>query len=102
MQKEANRRPPQTRRSTRLPARRNARRRLTIQPRPLPTPARSNAAFGQFQRREAGPNGARKAVARYQSARPKSMNQVQTCSADPNVEANWQDAGLFSGGKATI
>jgi hypothetical protein len=30
------------------------------------------------------------------------MNQVQSCIGDPNVEANWKDAGMFSGGKATI
>ena len=41
-------------------------------------------------------------VARYKPARAASMNQVQTCTGNPNVEANWRDAGMFSGGKATI
>jgi hypothetical protein len=27
-------------------------------------------------------------------------NQVCTCTGDPNVEANWKEAGLFGGGKA--
>jgi len=42
------------------------------------------------------------AIARYQASRSNSINQVQTCIGDPNVEANWKDAGMFSGGKATI
>ena len=42
------------------------------------------------------------AIARYQAARSNSMNQVQSCIGDPNVEANWKDAGMFSGGKATV
>ena len=42
------------------------------------------------------------AIARYQAARSNSMNQVRSCIGDPNVEANWKDAGMFSGGKATI
>ncbi len=42
------------------------------------------------------------AVARYKPQRPRSVNQVQTCIGDPNVEANWNDAGIFTGGKATI
>ena len=41
-------------------------------------------------------------VARYHPGRPKSINQVQINSADPNVEAGWVDAGMFSGGKANI
>ncbi len=41
-------------------------------------------------------------VARYKPARAASMNEVQTCTGDPNVEANWRNAGPFSGGKATI
>jgi len=41
-------------------------------------------------------------VARYKPARAASMNEVQTCTGDPNAEANWHNAGLFSGGKATI
>ena len=42
------------------------------------------------------------AIARYQADRSNSMNQVQSCIGDPNVEPNWKDAGMFSGGKATI
>jgi len=30
------------------------------------------------------------------------MNEVATCAGDPTVEANWQHAGMFSGGKATV
>ena len=30
------------------------------------------------------------------------MNEVESCTGDPNVEANWHDEGTFSGGKATI
>ena len=41
-------------------------------------------------------------VARYHAARSPSMNEVQTCTGDPNVEANWHHAGMFSGGKATV
>ena len=41
-------------------------------------------------------------VARYRPARSHSMNEVQTCTGDPNVEANWVHKGMFSGGKATI
>ena len=41
-------------------------------------------------------------VARYQPQRWHSMNEVQTCTGDPNVEANWQHAGIFGGGKATV
>ena len=40
--------------------------------------------------------------ARYHPDRPRSMNQVATCTGDPTVEANWQHAGMFSGGKATV
>jgi hypothetical protein len=41
-------------------------------------------------------------VARYRPARARSMNEVEICTADPNVEANWHEAGTFSGGKAVI
>lgn len=41
-------------------------------------------------------------VARYRPDRSPSMNQVEKCFGDPNVEANWEFAGTFSGGKATI
>ncbi len=41
-------------------------------------------------------------VARYSPDRPRSMNEVQTNTGDPNNAAGWQHAGMFSGGKATI
>ena len=41
-------------------------------------------------------------VARYRPGRERSMNEVQTCTGDPNVAANWSHAGMFSGGKATL
>ncbi|MEQ1862631.1 MAG: hypothetical protein ABMA13_22150 [Chthoniobacteraceae bacterium] len=41
-------------------------------------------------------------VARYRPDRERSMNEVQKCFGDPNVEANWQHAGMYGGGKATI
>jgi hypothetical protein len=41
-------------------------------------------------------------VVRYHAARSPSMNELQTCTADPMVEANWHAAGMFSGGKATL
>ena len=41
-------------------------------------------------------------AARYRPDRPRSMNEVQKCTDDPAVEANWQHAGMFGGGKATI
>ncbi|MEQ1862579.1 MAG: hypothetical protein ABMA13_21880 [Chthoniobacteraceae bacterium] len=41
-------------------------------------------------------------VARYRPDRDKSMNEVQKCLGDPNVEANWVHAGMFGGGKATL
>jgi hypothetical protein len=42
------------------------------------------------------------AVVRYRPKRPQSMNEVQTCTGDPNVGANWKTMGTFSGGKATL
>jgi hypothetical protein len=41
-------------------------------------------------------------VTRYRPKRTPSLNEVQTCTADPNVEVNWKTAGMFSGGKASI
>ncbi len=41
-------------------------------------------------------------VARYRPPRANSINEVQVCTGDPNVEANWAHGGLFSGGKATL
>jgi hypothetical protein len=39
---------------------------------------------------------------RYKPDRARSMNQIQTCTGDRNVEANWRDAGFFGGGKAVL
>lgn len=41
-------------------------------------------------------------LARYHPFRSPSMNEAQTCVGDPNVEANWQHAGMFSGGRAVL
>jgi hypothetical protein len=41
-------------------------------------------------------------VARYKPDRQHSINEVQTNISDPNVDANWKHAGMFSGGKATL
>ncbi len=41
-------------------------------------------------------------IARYRPSRSPSMNEVQTCTADPTVEANWTSYGIFSGGKAVL
>lgn len=41
-------------------------------------------------------------IARWKADRARSMNQVYTCIGDPNVEANWKEAGLFGGGKAVL
>lgn len=41
-------------------------------------------------------------VARYKPDRRNSMNEVQTCAADPNTEANWKYFMLAKGGKATL
>jgi hypothetical protein len=41
-------------------------------------------------------------VARYTPDRPRSMNEVQTNTGDPNNAAAWTHGGMFSGGKATI
>jgi hypothetical protein len=32
---------------------------------------------------------------RFKPARAKSFNRAQTCTGDPNVEANWHDAAFF-------
>ena len=40
--------------------------------------------------------------ARCRPSGQRSMNEVQTCTGDPNVEDNWSHAGMFSGGKAVI
>ena len=41
-------------------------------------------------------------VARFRPDRQHSMNEVQKCTGDPTVEANWTHAGMFGGGKATL
>jgi hypothetical protein len=41
-------------------------------------------------------------VARYQPDRQHSVNEVQINTDNPNNEANWKTAGLFSGGKAAL
>ncbi len=41
-------------------------------------------------------------VARYRPQRSRSMNEVQTCTGDPTVEANWKTYGIFNDGKATL
>lgn len=41
-------------------------------------------------------------VARYKPDRPNNTNEAQTCTGDPNVEANWQTKGIFKGGKAVL
>jgi hypothetical protein len=41
-------------------------------------------------------------IARYHPDRTRSINEVQQCTGDPNVEANWVHMGMFSGGKATV
>lgn len=40
--------------------------------------------------------------AKLHPARQPSINEVRTCTGDPNTEANWKPAGLFSGGKANL
>lgn len=35
-------------------------------------------------------------------SRAFSINEVQTCSGDADVDSNWQFVGMFSGGKATV
>ena len=42
------------------------------------------------------------AVARFTPQRQRSVTEAQMCTGDPNVEANWKVAGLFTGGKASF
>ena len=44
----------------------------------------------------------RTVIARYRPDRARSVNQLQTCEGNPDVEENWKDAGLGRGGKATL
>ena len=39
---------------------------------------------------------------RYRPSRRPSANEVQTCTGDPGVEANWKTVGFFTSGKATV
>ncbi len=41
-------------------------------------------------------------LARYKPSRPHSTNEVQTCTGDPNVDANWVTKGFFQGGRAEL
>lgn len=41
-------------------------------------------------------------VMRYRRQRRTATNEVQICTGDPTVEANWKPAGYFNSGKATI
>ena len=41
-------------------------------------------------------------VARYKPQRPRSTNEVQINTGDPNVEASWQTKGMFQGGRADL
>jgi hypothetical protein len=41
-------------------------------------------------------------VVRYQADRQHSINDIQVNTGDPNVEADWKPAGMFSGGKANL
>ncbi len=41
-------------------------------------------------------------VARYKASRERSTNEVQSCTGDPNVEANWTTKGIFQGGRAEL
>ena len=34
--------------------------------------------------------------------RARSINQLQTCTGDPNTPANWSYKGSFSGGRAEL
>ena len=64
---------------------------------PDPTPP---AAPSDLRLRQGDLSGT--CIVRYKPDRARSMNLVQTCTSDPNVEANWQDAGFFGGGKAVL
>jgi hypothetical protein len=41
-------------------------------------------------------------TARYKPDRQQSVNEVQTTTGDPNVEASWQTKGMFRGGRAQM
>jgi len=58
------------------------------------------AAPGNLRLRHGDVSGS--IIARFQRSRTPSMNEIHTCTGDPNVEANWHDGGNFSGGKAVL
>ena len=41
-------------------------------------------------------------VCRFRPERRRMPNEIWTASGDPNAEANWKLAGIFSRGKATL
>jgi len=41
-------------------------------------------------------------IALYSPERSPSVNEVQTCTGDPGVEANWTTRGMFKGGRAEL
>ena len=41
-------------------------------------------------------------VARYKPERSPSVNEVQTCTGDPNNAADWHTKGMFRGGRAEL
>lgn len=41
-------------------------------------------------------------VARYKPERKPSTNEVQTCTGDPNIAADWHTKGMFGGGRAEL
>jgi hypothetical protein len=41
-------------------------------------------------------------LARYKPSRRNSSNEVQTCTGDPNNEADWHTKGIFQGSRADL
>ena len=41
-------------------------------------------------------------TARYKPDRRNSSNEVQTCTGDPNIEADWHTKGIFLGSRADL
>lgn len=41
-------------------------------------------------------------VARYKPDRQGSTNELQTCTGDPNTEADWHTKGMYQGGRAEM
>ena len=65
-----------------------------------PTNTAPPAAPADLRLRQGDLSGAM--VARYKPDRQGSTNEVQTCTGDPTVEANWQTKGIFQGGRADM